>query len=339
MLRLIALSLGTTLVGCSTPKPLYLPPTVSSSSMEGSSSSSTEDTSTGPGLVTCVSGAAIQAAIDDAGSTELIPVCAGTHEVNLVIRRAVILESEDPEDPAILDGGNLDPVITVPEYRTVVLRNLVITNGNGGSTRAGGVDGPASDAITIDGCTIRQNSGLIGGVQGSYGAPLDILDSQIMDNEGDLGGGISIGQGSLTRVDVSGNHATNRGGGITVYPFQGPTIEELNVVSNSTDGIGGGVALDWSSSWVGGHIENNSAERGGGIGTVATSTILIEDAEIVSNSATLDGGGIFNEANIGGLMVMRNLLIEGNSADEGGGLYLQQTVDGASSFLLEDSIF
>jgi len=257
------------------------------------------------------------------------------HTVNLTISKNLTLDAEDPTAATGIDGGGSDPTVLVEAKRRLVIRNLEVFNGDGGGNWAGGIEAADAADLLIENCDIHDNTGMIGGIQAPYNGTANLVDVVVRDNTGDYAGGMGIGTGGLTTVEISGNHATLRGGGLWVYPFQGPDNTDVVVTGNHSDGLGGGIALDWGSSWEGGVIENNTATEGGGIGLINASTVVISDAWVQNNSATVAGGGFFNGLTIGGAMAIYDTTFSSNSAPSGGGLYIQQTTDGVSSMTLD----
>ena len=164
------------------------------------------------------------------------------------------------------------------------------------------------------------------------------------------GGGIFSYEGSVTITNtstISGNVATNSGGGIYNYADGGSAtvrIYNSHIVSNTaTNDHGGGiynkvrdnqavVIVDNST------IENNTTnDRGGGIYNNALGGLFDDAQVIIRNNSRIsgnttnqsDGGGIYNSADLGsGLITIQDSIISGNraganssSGDDGGGLY------------------
>ena len=151
------------------------------------------------------------------------------------------------------------------------------------------------------------------------------------------GGGIDGGRtnehthATIRRNVITGNSATNRGGG--VFCFDG--IIEKNIITSNSADLGGGAvfcdgtirnnAISLNSATSGGGlafcdgaiegntIARNSADHGAGLYTCDGT---IRDNTIRNNSATEAGGGLFSC----GAIIMDNLITE-NSARFGAGLY------------------
>lgn len=135
-------------------------------------------------------------------------------------------------------------------------------------------------------------------------------------NVGGLGGGVFNDGGTLTlnHTSVSGNTA-RLGGGILNYDGGRVTVDNSAVRDNDGPGIenydGGVLAVNRSL------IMGNRGLFGGGITNHFVATATVNNTLIVHNSATAEGGGIFNV----GSLVLTNSVIVGNSAgSEGGGV-------------------
>jgi len=301
----------------------YTPPTT-----PDTTTGSTSDTSTPP--PPCYDASNLKDALTNASNGDTLLVCPGTHQVTLTITKNIVLAAQDPTQPTVLDGAGAGTVIGVQDTGQLLLRDLQIT---------GGVSAPDAFRLVIENCEIYDNTGFVGGVQGPFDDETELRDTVIRNNEGTFAGGLAIGTGLLERVDVLDNISTGNAGGIWLYPFQGPTVSEVLVQGNSADGIGGGVALDWSSFWLGGVIEENSAAYGGGIGLLNVASTAVQDATVRNNTATVAGGGFYNEVTIGGFTQVNRVDFEGNDAPLGGGMYLQDTLDSAIEMQLTDVSF
>ena len=78
-------------------------------------------------------------------------------------------------------------------------------------------------------------------------------------------------------------------------------------------------------------IQNGSEDDGGGINLDSSSNLTLRDAAVSGNHATDTGGGI----GVSGVLTIECVTIEGNSADVGGGIYLN---NGSSATLLNATL-
>ena len=87
---------------------------------------------------------------------------------------------------------------------------------------------------------------------------------------------------------------------------------------------GGGIRAADAVTLTNSRVSNNTtAGAGGGINTTSSSIHLtVIDTRIYSNTATLDGGGIYNF----GVVTLVNSLVSGNTAGNGGGISSQKTL-------------
>lgn len=182
------------------------------------------------------------------------------------------------------------------------------------------------------------------------------------------GGGIYVGKGGdllLDRGTVCNNHAKN-GGGVMVADGGKFTLGGGTIENNVADGAGGGVAV-WGSAdspafeYCDGKVQGNRAEAGGGVYlnhrnmTMKTGTIAQNEAkygggifagestycsigtgDILDNTATETGGGIYINGYDGGatLECLSAMIIKGNRAKAGGGIMCNKsTVTLSSSFV------
>jgi hypothetical protein len=130
---------------------------------------------------------------------------------------------------------------------------------------------------------------------------------------------------------ITGNHSLSSGGGVSRY-YGNYTIEDTRIVGN-TARIGGGIFLNMLGGLklVNSIVADNHAELdGGGIAFgYIWSSIQIENSIISNNTAGRSGGGV----HLGyGHFQGFNVVISGNSASEGGGIY-KATRESYNSFL------
>jgi hypothetical protein len=147
-----------------------------------------------------------------------------------------------------------------------------------------------------------------------YQAGLAIHDSTISGNsvpspDGWGGGGVyfNYGSGVLAHSTVSGNHADDVGGGMSIWRLQSMLIDNSTIAGNGTynttdEGLGGGIYLGQVTSGLTvehSTIAGNSARTGGGIydmslvGDTSLSPELINTI-VGGNSAATAGPDLFN---------------------------------------------
>ena len=188
---------------------------------------------------------------------------------------------------------------------------------NTDATAGGGIYNVGN--LTIQDASIYQNTAVDGG--GIYNeGELTIEDSKVDTNVTSLtGGGIynaPTGIVTLGNVSIDGNSTSFFGGGISNY---GGTIQGQAAFTDNKSYADGGALLN-----VDGQVEltqaffsnNWAAYSSGAIVNGGTGVMTLIETTIISNSATLDGGGVNNWATLDLIQVT----ITDNQAENGGGI-------------------
>ncbi|MBX7236411.1 MAG: right-handed parallel beta-helix repeat-containing protein [Caldilineales bacterium] len=207
---------------------------------------------------------------------------------------------------------------------TVTIEDSIISN-NTATIGGGGFWGQAT-TVTVRRSTISGNSA--GGGGGIHTSPrLTITDSAITDN---MGGGVSLVGDYLYigQSTVSGNSSSLSGGGIrcgAVYAGQTCTIQQTTIRNNTATYLGGGIEggrMAVLNSTLTGNATLKSRPmtgflgQGGAIFATFNNLTLI-NSTLSGNSAYGQGGGLF-----GSLNHIDNTTITGNTAHEGGGIFV-----------------
>ena len=191
-------------------------------------------------------------------------------------------------------------------------------------------DGNVISVIKDAELTIRDSAGtgtITGGNHsGEYKTGLSIY-------EPGNGGGITIEEHSKCTIEggtVCGNKTDGNGGGIYTEGeliMTGGAVSDNETISDTIDGIGGGIACYYSEGTINlsnATISGNKAvSHGGGIATDISADQYIENCHITDNWSGEMGGGIFvcMSDNIK-KMTIEGTEISGNTAAEGaGGIY------------------
>ena len=196
-------------------------------------------------------------------------------------------------DGGIVSVDNSYAVLKVSSGAT--LKNSKVS-GDGGA-----VYGAANTTITVNGGTITDCEAMNGGaVYGVANSTITLSGGSITGCKA-VSGGAVYGEGKvdLSGTTMTGNNATNYGGG-------------LYLSEDSTLSMRGGT--------IGGSGNANTAQYGGGIALLGSGTI--SGGTVQSNTATKDGGGIYAE---GGLTMSGGNIgqsDQGNTAVNGAGIYL-----------------
>jgi hypothetical protein len=173
-----------------------------------------------------------------------------------------------------------------------------------------------SAIVTLSGLTITQGSSPDGGGIANVGT-LTVSHCTLSGNDAtEFGGGIFNAGGTLTvsQSSLSGNSALFGGG---IYNAGTLTVSQSSLSDNKADfggGIYNGGTLTVSQSSL---SSNHAASNGGGISN-AFGTVTVSHSSLSDNSAASDGGGIFNRF---GTLTVSQSSLSGNSAVRGGGIY------------------
>ncbi|MEO8012082.1 MAG: choice-of-anchor Q domain-containing protein [Dokdonella sp.] len=171
----------------------------------------------------------------------------------------------------IIDGNQLDRVMSVQQNRTASIADVTVRNGflqGGAPTASGGVDNRGS--LTLSRCIVEGN--------------------RASTSEG--GGIVNISVLTVQHSIVRDNVARSGGG---IYAL-GPTTIEASRIERNSAISGGGIANSASVRLVDSTISGNSASTdGGGIFNIGTLTVL--SSTLSGNSANTNGGGIENRGN------------------------------------------
>ncbi len=163
-----------------------------------------------------------------------------------------------------------------------------------------------------------------GGLFVDSGASAIVVNSRLVDNEGNHGGGLeNSGTVAITHSVIEGNSVTGSGGG--VWNLNGGVSLTQTTVRNNTAYEGGGVNSYGSHVEMDGvNIAGNVAMGGHGGGIYhGGGTLFIDNATLSGNSAgaaTANGGGIYQNAD-GNLTLTNVTLAENTAGNFGGGLY------------------
>ena len=199
----------------------------------------------------------------------------------------------------------------------LILNNIVLS---------GNIDGGISNdtgTMTVNNCTITGNSAAVGaGIENKVGGNLTVNGSTISGNTAtNLGGGgiYNVGSLNVNNSVITGNSST-QGAGILLENGS-TTINNSTISSNVTQGNGGGIAVNNGTlSLFNSTLSNNTALLGGGISTVLGSMTHLTNSTISGNSALGNigrGGG----GNFSGTVNIRNVTVNQNRSNIGGGIY------------------
>ncbi len=249
------------------------------------------------------------------GNNALVPPGGGSMTGALANEGTLVLV-----DTQVFDnqGGFGAGVHNLSGSRFDMVGGIISFNTAGGS--GGGVWVSEASTARFENVSIEGNTAVGDGGGLTNMGHLEILDSEIIENEsGQDGGGVWTNFGSSTSLlnsAVRGNSAEDEGGGI--FNNGELTLSEVGLNQNGVGVAGaglfngnGGVANIGNSNIN----ENTSANQAGGV--FNDGQITIERATISRNTAAGQGGGILNRN--GATLVADMLEVTGNQADRDGG--------------------
>ena len=204
---------------------------------------------------------------------------------------------------------------------------LTITGGsyNGNQAQNGaGFYNASNGSVTLTNAGVSSNiASANGGGVYNLGA-VSISSAGVGPNNGaNNGGGIwNNGVLTITSAGVTTNTASADGGGIYNASNGTATLTTAGVSDNQApNGSGGGIYNDGTLNVTGSGVDANQAAFGGGIyNGLGGATASLTSAQVNGNSATQQGGGIFNN----GTLDVNGARVNNNSAGQaGGGIYNQ----------------
>ena len=209
-------------------------------------------------------------------------------------------------------GGTITHKSGIPGQGVTASADFTMYGGKISGNHAG------TDARHEDGAGVE-----VGGTFTMYGGTITDNHVEKMLNYG--GGGVVVsGSGEFIMYDgeISHNTSNDDGGGVAVvaasFEMHGGTIS-----GNTATGSGGGVSL-WNYSFTlsGGTISNNTAKGDGGgvyFSGMSGNTLTISGTVEISGNSAANGGGVYLKSR--NLRMTGGSIINNNVTDSGGGVY------------------
>jgi hypothetical protein len=229
----------------------------------------------------------IQAALNAADSNDTIEVADGTYDetIDFPSGKKVIIQSVNGPSSTTIRGDANSPTVNLDSSLPgTTIEGFTITHVVG--LTGGGIFNDVGSHLTIDNCTISDNTAdFVGGGICNYGT-LMITASTVSGNTADfVGGGIyNYGIFTITASTVSGNTAYY-GGGID-NAVGTLTITASTILGNSAVYDGGGIYIYSGSSTIGG---SSSAEKNTICGNYKSGNSPSLDQQIRGSSGDLYG--------------------------------------------------
>ena len=181
------------------------------------------------------------------------------------------------------------------------------------------IDGPSA-GVTIDGGGLGRVFQIDPGVAASFSG-LTIVGGDVTGSGGGL---YDEGTLTLTGCTVSGNTASQYGGGLDTGTGGSVSLSGCNILGNSASDNGGGLEVAGPTTLLSScTISGNSAGMSAGGIFVHAGTATLTDCQITGNSAPTPGmcGGLINE----GDATLSDCTISGNQAGSYAGLWNEGT--------------
>jgi len=180
-------------------------------------------------------------------------------------------------NPAATDEFNLFLVRPDVEVGDLTLKDATIQGGSLLFIFGGGGVLNFTATLTLDNCVITGNIASVGGGITNYGGVTSIADSEVSYNAAFYGGGLATVLGTTTVDDsnIHHNYAPTLGGGIILS--EATTNVNRSTVSGNFARIGGGIMSYYNIPSAG-----------------ADTFLNLDDTTVSYNTASYEGGGIFN---------------------------------------------
>jgi uncharacterized repeat protein (TIGR01451 family) len=281
--------------------------------------------------------------------------------------------ASESQDGAILRADYVNACALALDGTTdVVLTNCAFTNGTAPN---GGAIATEATSLILNGTAVSGNHAtqLGGGIYAASGILSVQQASAVTANTaGNSGGGIysasadsavgaraidcaSAGGGQMalcvSAANISGNQATTgSGGGIDLVPTGNHTAHVIGsstiggATRNSAGTSGGGIATGpcggtCTLSIASASVSHNDAKGGSGGGLYNQSFgVTATSATFTGNTATSNGGGIYDTSSVVQNVTITGTTISSNTATHGGGAYIDYAVTGSTFAIVQSQV-
>lgn len=240
----------------------------------------------------------VQLKIDNS-NTSALTITRNTNNLLFDIKTGTIT-IDGQEKGIIIDGtysSGTKSLINISENAKVTFTNITFKNNK--STENGGAISQTSSSLTLNNCTITNNTAKYGGgiISSKDVSTLTLNNTNITNNtatDGSGGGIYGSSKITINNSNISNNTANTYGGGMIIKAeatIKDTIINENTVIKNS----GGGMRIDGTATMTGGEVKNNkSFEYGAGIdfnaGFFTYSNVVLEN----NTNAGSNGTEIYN---------------------------------------------
>lgn len=220
----------------------------------------------------------------------------------LVISKNLTIDAASLTGGVVISANGSSRVIRVAAGRSVVLRKLTFSNGNGQGASDNGFGGGLFNegTTTVERCTFTGNTVLNygGAIYNALNADLTVTGTTFTANSAGLYGA-AISNSSVLLLNGStfdGNHAGFEGGGIYSDFSSTLTVNNSTFTANTADFFGGAIF--------------NGSPR-----------FIINSSTLVANTAVRIGGGIYNDFFGTPSSQVSNTIVALNTAPEGADIF------------------
>ena len=190
------------------------------------------------------------------------------------------------------------------------------------------IKGPGIDLLSISGSDLIRIFNIYDGSATTL-SPTSISGLTLTDGKAAGSGGAICSAEPLTlnNVVVRSSTASTDGGGVFVKTTGKISIVNSRIVHNQANNDSGGLYLrgDAGITIVKSTIADNTGLTRGGLDARADgakAVVLIDTCVISNNTATSGyGGGLVLFGEVGGKIILKNSLVTGNVANDGGGIF------------------
>jgi hypothetical protein len=264
---------------------------------------------------------AIHQAVVVAHDGDTLNLSAGNYrEHNIVVSKNLTFTGPKTlgTPTAVIDAQKLGRVFFINPGVTVILKNLLITNGKS-TLNGGGVYNLGN--LTVGHCYITNNNATYyGGGVFSGGTSKVTMTSTVITQNRAYDGGAFYDSGGLMKITSCNlnNNTVKRDGG-AVYNVGNMTIEGSNMNDNTAAYTGGSIFNKGKLEVFNSNLKNNIALRAGAIhniNTINAATMTLFGSNVINNKAQY-GGGIWNDHST--LTVTSCNITKNNATYNGGG--------------------
>lgn len=216
----------------------------------------------------------------------------------------------EQSDPVLADcsfTGNTAFSTSIPgdggavfaDYAAISLTDCTFL-GNASGAGGGAFYSFSFDVSSLTRCTFRQNASGAGAAAYVETAQPTFRDCSFTDNEASNGGAIFCGQfggAKFTDCAFDSNRAVPSSGGACDIWQSSPTFTRCSFRFNSATARGGAASVNGGSgpNFTDCLFRANSATDGGAVRATSSATPVLTGCNVVANSATSRGGGLFCE--------------------------------------------